>query len=201
MRGRGGGGGGGGYYNRDGRYNDREYRGRGRPYNNYNNRGGRRPRGRYQRGGYREYRDRRDYRSRSRDRSRSMSGSRDRDSDEGVKKVANVEKDKVNKYMDNDGEQIRHEGPLSEGEDRDDYTTNEKFVDREAFGGKWAEKEGGGQDNAGEGGGEEESGKVDKANIPSESNIEEMDKFLTKVKKDKKEEMLERNKDLLKNKS
>lgn len=38
MRGRGGGGGG-GYYNRDGRYNDRDYRGRGRPYNNYNNRG------------------------------------------------------------------------------------------------------------------------------------------------------------------
>ncbi|EFA03920.2 tetratricopeptide repeat protein 14 homolog isoform X2 [Tribolium castaneum] len=201
IRGRGGGGGGGGYYNRDGRYNDREYRGRGRPYNNYNNRGGRRPRGRYQRGGYREYRDRRDYRSRSRDRSRSMSGSRDRDSDEAMKKAANAEKDnKVNKYADNEGEQIRHEGPLSEGEDRDDYTSNEKFVDREAFGGKWAEKEeGGGQDNGG--GGDGDGAKVDKTNIPSESNIEEMDKFLTKVKKDKKEEMLERNKDLLKNKS
>ncbi|KAJ3634116.1 hypothetical protein MTP99_011023 [Tenebrio molitor] len=196
IRGRGGG----GYYNRDARYNDREYRGRGRPYNNYNNRGGRRPRGRYQRGGgYREYRDRRDYRSRSRDRSRSFSGSRDRDSDEAMKKVANVDKDKVNKYMDNDGEPIRHEGPLSEGEDRDDYTTGEKFVDREAFGGKWTEKEDGGPDNGGDG--EASSSKMDKSNIPSESNIEEMDKFLTKVKKDKKEEMMERNKDLLKNKA
>lgn len=198
MRGRGGGGGG-GYYNRDGRYNDRDYRGRGRPYNNYNNRGGRRPRGRYQRGGYREYRDRRDYRSRSRDRSRSLSGSRDRDSDEAVKKTQTVtEKDKVNKYVDNEGEGVRHEGPLSEGEDRDDYNSNEKFVNREAFGGKWAEK-GEGQSGGGEGDGGN-GNKVEKADIPSESNIEEMDKFLTKVKKDKKEEMLERNKDLLKNK-
>jgi hypothetical protein len=116
-----------------------------------------------------------------------------------MKKVANVDKDKVNKYMDNDGEPIRHEGPLSEGEDRDDYTTGEKFVDREAFGGKWTEKEDGGPDNGGDG--EASSSKMDKSNIPSESNIEEMDKFLTKVKKDKKEEMMERNKDLLKNKA
>ncbi|XP_063914100.1 uncharacterized protein DDB_G0284459 isoform X2 [Zophobas morio] len=199
--GRGGGGSGGGsYYNRDARYNDRDYRGRGRPYNNYNNRGGRRPRGRYQRGGYREYRDRREYRSRSRDRSRSISGSRERDSDEAIKKQSVEQKDKVNKYAEGGEGEVRHEGPLSEGEDRDDYTSNDKFVNREAFGGKWADKEDGGQENAGEGEGGSGS-KVDKANIPSESNIEEMDKFLSKVKKDKKEEMLERNKDLLKNKA
>jgi len=118
-----------------------------------------------------------------------MSGSRERDSDEAMKKVSNVEpKDKVNKYVDNDGDPVRHEGPLSEGEDRDDYTNNEKFVDIE---GKWAEKGGGG----------EGSSKMDKDNIPPEGNIEEMDKFLSKVKKDKKEEMLERNKDLFKNKA
>lgn len=56
-----------------------------------------------------------------------------------MKKV-NAEKDKINKYIDNDGEPVRHEGPLSEGEDRDDYNSSEKFVDREAFDGKWAEK-------------------------------------------------------------
>lgn len=122
-----------------------------------------------------------------------MSGSRERDSDE-AKKTAGSDKDiKVNKYTDSEGQPIRHEGPLSEGEDRDDYTNNEKFVDREAFDGKWAEK--GGNDA---GGGGDASSKMD--SMPSESNIEEMDKFLTKVKKDKKEEMLERNKDLLKNK-
>lgn len=110
------------------------------------------------------------------------------------------QKDKVNKYAEGGEGEVRHEGPLSEGEDRDDYTSNDKFVNREAFGGKWADKEDGGQENAGEGEGGSGS-KVDKANIPSESNIEEMDKFLSKVKKDKKEEMLERNKDLLKNKA
>lgn len=65
-----------------------------------------------------------------------------------MKKV-NAEKDKINKYIDNDGEPVRHEGPLSEGEDRDDYNSSEKFVDREAFDGKWAEK---GGDAAGGGG-------------------------------------------------
>lgn len=108
-------------------------------------------------------------------------------------KKTTEEKDKINKYGDNEGEQIRHEGPLSEGEDRDDYT-GEKFVDREAFDGKWAEKGEGNENNeASEGG---DLGK----DIPSETNIEEMDKFLSKVKKDKKEEMMERNKDLIKNK-
>lgn len=108
-----------------------------------------------------------------------------------MKKV-NAEKDKINKYIDNDGEPVRHEGPLSEGEDRDDYS-GEKFVDREAFDGKWAEKGEGGDGAAGNSGGSKD--------IPSETNIEEMDKFLNKVKKDKKEEMLERNKDLIKNKT
>lgn len=109
-----------------------------------------------------------------------------------MKKV-NAEKDKINKYIDNDGEPIRHEGPLSEGEDRDDYAA-EKFVNREAFDGKWAEK--------GEAGtSAEASGSGMGKDIPSETNIEEMDKFLNKVKKDKKEEMIERNKDLIKAKA
>lgn len=64
-----------------------------------------------------------------------------------MKKVTN-EKEKINKYGDNDSEQVRHEGPLSEGEDRDDYTAD-KLIDREAFDGKWAEKEGGGGDAPG----------------------------------------------------
>lgn len=115
------------------------------------------------------------------------------------------DKDKINKYADNDGEVIRHEGPLSEGEDRDDYISNDnKLIDRDSFAGKWAEKDdnsGGNnieKDNNGDGNGQD--GGSLKDSIPSETNIEEMDKFLDKVKKDKKEEMLERNKDLLKNK-
>lgn len=133
-------------------------------------------------------------RSRSRDRSRSYSGSRDRDSVSPIhKRDRSSDKEKINKYADGDGESVRHEGPLSEGEDRDDYTSTDtkKLIDRDSFAGKWAEKEesgGGGSSSA-------------KDNIPSETNIEEMDKFLDKVKKDKKEEMLERNKDLLKNKT
>ncbi|XP_031344826.1 tetratricopeptide repeat protein 14-like isoform X3 [Photinus pyralis] len=170
-----------GNYYRDSRDGYRDYRGRGRPYNN---RGGRRPRGRFGRGGYRDYRDRRYDRSRSRDRSRSLSGSRDRESVDTMRKV-NAEKDKINKYLDNDGEPIRHEGPLSEGEDRDDYST-EKYVDRDSYDGKWGEKGGDGEKHKG---------------IPNETNLEEMDKFLDKAKKDKKEEMLERNKDFLKDKS
>ncbi|KAF5306630.1 hypothetical protein FQA39_LY08819 [Lamprigera yunnana] len=173
-----------GNYYRDSRDGYRDYRGRGRPYNRGGNR---RPRGRFGRGGYRDYRDRRYDRSRSRDRSRSLSGSRDRESTDTMRKV-NAEKDKINKYLDNDGEPIRHEGPLSEGEDRDDYTT-EKYGDRESYDGKWGEKGG-----AGENGDKHKS-------IPNETNLEEMDKFLDKAKKDKKEEMLERNKEFLKDKS
>lgn len=58
-----------------------------------------------------------------------------------MKKNVNEEKDFVPKEVANEGgEPVRHEGPLSEGEDRDDYN-GEKYVDREAFDGKWAEKE------------------------------------------------------------
>lgn len=117
------------------------------------------------------------------------------------------EKDKINKYADNEAEVIRHEGPLSEGEDRDDYISNDnKLIDRDSFAGKWAEKHenGGGESVVEKSGGDGNDG-CDGSNslkdsIPSETNIEEMDKFLDRVKKDKKEEMLERNKDLLKNK-
>lgn len=106
-------------------------------------------------------------------------------------KRVSIEKDKINKYIDSESSAVRHEGPLSEGEDRDDYTSNDnKTVDREAYAGKWAEK--------GEGGGD---GSSSKNNIPAETNAEEMDRFLSKVKKEKKDEMLERNKDLLKNKT
>lgn len=62
-----------------------------------------------------------------------------------MRKSVNEEKDVVSKQqVENNGNAeppVRHEGPLSEGEDRDDYS-GEKFVDREAFDGKWAEKEG-----------------------------------------------------------
>ncbi|KAG5883059.1 hypothetical protein JTB14_010447 [Gonioctena quinquepunctata] len=134
------------------RYNDRDYRGgRGRPYP-YQNRG-RRPRGRYSRGGgYRDYRDRRYDRSRSRDRDRSRSYSGSRDSDPSPpKRDRSSEKEKINKYSDGDAP-VRHEGPLSEGEDRDDYTTTDtaKLIDRDTFAGKWAEK---GEEKGGGGGG------------------------------------------------
>lgn len=187
--------GGGNYNNRDSRYDNRDYRGGRR--GPFQNRGGRRQRGRFQRGGYRDFRDRRFDRSRSRDRSRSFSGSRD--SGEDTRRHHDRDKDKINKYADNTDmdPQIRHEGPLSEGEDRDDYTSNDKMVNRDSYDGKWKEndKERNGDK---EGGNEENSVKN---SIPSETNIEEMDKFLDKVKKDKKKEMMERNKDLLENKS
>ncbi|CAH1105868.1 unnamed protein product [Psylliodes chrysocephalus] len=139
---------GGGYYNnnRDSRYGDRDYRGRGRPYP-FQNRGNRRqPRGRYgQRGGYRDYRDRRYSRSRSRDRDRrssySGSGSDASPPSKRDRSSPAPEKEKINKYSDGDAP-VRHEGPLSEGEDRDDYisTDTSKLIDRE-IGGKWADKE------------------------------------------------------------
>lgn len=110
-----------------------------------------------------------------------------------MKKV-NEEKEKINKYIDN-GEPVRHEGPLSEGEDRDDYSSD-KFVDRQSYEGKWAEKEG-----------EPEEGEILKNNadeikndMPNESNVEEMNKFLDIVQKEKKKEMIERNKDSFKTK-
>lgn len=112
-----------------------------------------------------------------------------------MKKV-NEEKEKINKYLDNGDEPVRHEGPLSEGEDRDDYSSD-KFVDRQSFDGKWAEKEGAEE-------GEVKNNDNDDKNvdndIPNESNFEEMNKFLDKVKKEKKQEMLQRNKDILKSK-
>ncbi|XP_049822779.1 tetratricopeptide repeat protein 14 homolog isoform X3 [Aethina tumida] len=145
MRGRGGGGG--GYYNNRDTREYRGGRGGGRPFNRpYNQR---RPRGRFTRGGgggqgYRDYRDRQSRydRSRSRERSRSYSRSDSDDQTQNVKK-SHVEKDadKVNKYADEVHENVRHEGPLSEGEDRDDYTGDNKVIDREAFDGKWADKD------------------------------------------------------------
>lgn len=97
-------------------------------------------------------------------------------------KRGSVENEKINKYNDGENESIRHEGPLSEGEDRDDYT-NEKLIDRDEFAGKWAEK-----DDCGESS-KEPSGAA---------NMDDMDKFSNKAKKDKKEDGLDRNKDLSK---
>lgn len=79
---------------------------------------------------------------------------------------------------------------MSEGEDRDDYTNtdNAKVVTRDAFAGKWADDD-------------TEPSPPGSRDIPEETNLEEMDKFLSKVKKERKEDMLERNKDLLKNKT
>lgn len=132
-------GGRGGFDNRYNRF-ERDYRGRGPRRHPYDNRGGRRPRGRFGRGGYRDYRDRRYDRSRSRDRSRSYSS---RDSPEPNKKVE--QKEKINKYDDGENQHVKHDGPLSEGEDRDDYTTEkfgEKGRDRDSFdGGKWEDGE------------------------------------------------------------
>lgn len=96
-------------------------------------------------------------------------------------KRGSVENEKINKYNDGESESIRHEGPLSEGEDRDDYT-NEKLIDRDEFAGKWAEK-----DDCGE------SSKETAA-----ANMDDMDKFSNKAKKEKKEEGLDRNKELSK---
>lgn len=75
-----------------------------------------------------------------------------------MKKV-NEEKDKINKYLD-DGQPVRHDGPLSEGEDRDDYTNSDKFVDRGAYDGKWAEKGEEGNRAGGSGGGEAANGQT-----------------------------------------
>lgn len=101
-----------------------------------------------------------------------------------MKKV-NEEKEKINKYLDNGEDQVRHEGPLSEGEDRDDYSSD-KFVDRQSFDGKWAEKEAEGGEH--------------KNNIDLPESREEMNKFIDKAKKEKRDEMIERNKDILKSK-
>ncbi|CAG9769036.1 unnamed protein product [Ceutorhynchus assimilis] len=137
---RGGNRGGRGGWNRD-RYDNRNYRGRGRPYD-YNRGNRRHPRGRYggNRGG--GYRDRRYDRSRSRDRSRSYSrsGSDDSPIRRTRDREDSVNKEKINKYSEgappapgqDDGppgvdqeKPARQEGPLSDGEDRDDYTNNE----------------------------------------------------------------------------
>lgn len=182
-------GGRGGYRdNRDFNRDYRDNRGRGGRYF-YNNNRGRRPRGRFRGGNnFRDYRDRRYDRSRSRDISRDRSISRE---NEDTMKKVNEEKEKINKYLDNGDEvEVKHDGPLSEGEDRDDYNSSDKFVDRQSYDGKWAEKE----DN------NKDGGENNKSGIPLETNIVEMDKFLSKVKKEKKEEMLERNKDMLKTK-
>ncbi|XP_066255319.1 tetratricopeptide repeat protein 14 homolog [Euwallacea similis] len=123
----------GGYYNRD-RF-DRNFRGRGRF-----DRGNRRhQRGRFggNRGGFRDYRDRRFERSRSRDRSRSYSRSAER-SDASSRKSRDREasKEKINKYSEGalpeaapENPPSKLDGPLSEGEDRDDYNGQEAKKD------------------------------------------------------------------------
>ncbi|KAJ8917051.1 hypothetical protein NQ315_012970 [Exocentrus adspersus] len=92
-----------------------------------------------------------------------------------------LEADKINKYNDGESESIRHEGPLSEGEDRDDYA-NDKLINRDEFAGKWAEKG-------------EHSEKVKEAS--GEANMDEADKN-SKFKKERRDGSVERSKDFLK---
>lgn len=142
-------------------------------------------------------------RSKSRDSSRSRDGSTsidssktysstsDSDSGNDAMKKIFIENDKDNKYLKFDVSKVKHEKPSPEEEVRDDYTTatsakrtSDKFIDRKTFDGKWAEKkEDVDWDNEQYGGGK---------NVNSETSIKEMEKILSKVKKEKKEKTIEK---------
>lgn len=186
--------------------------GRGRPFVH---RGRGRSRGRffhYKSGsGYKDYHSRRyDGRPRSRDSDDRRSYSRE--DDDPMKKV-DAAKEKINKYIAEENKKEEsssvpsksRDEPLSEGEavDDDDYglpplppggppsrESSSNYVDRKMYEGKWADKES--DDKSG-------SHKVPEGpRLPPENSIEEMDKFLNKVKAQKKEEMKERNKSFMK---
>jgi hypothetical protein len=129
-----------------------------------------------------------------------------------MKKV-DAAKEKINKYIaEEDKKEVANSAPsksrdepLSEGEavDDDDYglpplppggppsrESSSNYVDRKMYEGKWADKESddkNGSHKAPEG-----------PRLPPENSIEEMDKFLNKVKAQKKEELKERNKSFVK---
>lgn len=109
------------------------------------------------------------------------------------KRHRSSDNEKINKYADVKSDTVCHEGPLSEVEGRDDYTSTDtkKLNDRDAFAGKWIEKHEGGVMMVVE---------TPVQKMSSETNREEMDKFLDKLKKDKKQDMLKRN-NLLKSKT
>ena len=186
--------------------------GRGRPFVH---RGRGRSRGRffhYKSGSsYKDYHSRRyDGRPRSRDSDDRRSYSRE--DDDPMKKV-DAAKEKINKYIAEENKKEEsssvpsksRDEPLSEGEavDDDDYglpplppggppsrESSSNYVDRKMYEGKWADKES--DDKSG-------SHKVPEGpRLPPENSIEEMDKFLNKVKAQKKEEMKERNKSFMK---
>ena len=82
-------------------------------------------------------------------------------------------KERIDKLLSED--KRHHTGPLSEGEERDD-----DYIDRKEYDGKWGSKE------------------PEGPRLPPENDIDEMDKFLSQAKSQKKEEMKERNKSFLK---
>nr|CAD7427649.1 unnamed protein product [Timema monikensis] len=176
---------------------------RNRPYNNNNNmrgrggRGGQRG-GRYFHhynnkpgGGYRDYHNRR-YESRGRSRDsddREDRRSYSRETDDPMKKV-DAAKEKINKYIEEENKKEdsvprpnKRNEPLSEGEAEDDDDglpplppggppSRDNYADRKSYEGKWAEKDG------------EEKRKVTEGpRLPPENSIDEMDKFLNKVKR------------------
>ncbi|XP_069698130.1 zinc finger CCCH domain-containing protein 13 isoform X1 [Periplaneta americana] len=186
--------------------------GRGRPFVH---RGRGRSRGRffhYKPGSsYKDYHNRR-YEGRPRSRDSDDRRSYSREDDDPMKKVDAV-KEKINKYIAEENKKEEsssvpsksRDEPLSEGEavDDDDYglpplppggppsrESSSNYVDRKMYEGKWADKE------SDEKGG---SHKVPEGpRLPPENSFEEMDKFLNKVKAQKKEEMKERNKSFMK---
>ncbi|KAG8235263.1 hypothetical protein J437_LFUL014263 [Ladona fulva] len=192
---------------------------RGRGYHpKFSQRGGGRPfiprgrgrgRGRFfhYKPGYRSDKDgyhrRYEQRGRSRDRdSEDRRSSYSRGEDDPMKKVDEA-KEKINRYIAETGgdevESKRREESLSEGEEVDEERFGRaegEYVDRKVFEGKWAdgdEEKGRSRGNAAEEGGK--SATSGGGDLPS---IEEMDKFLNKVKAQKKEEMKERNKAFVK---
>lgn len=174
-----------------------------RPFNN-RGRGRGRPRFFHYKpsSGYKDYHSRR-YEGRPRSRSddrRSYS----REDDDPMKKV-DAAKEKINKYIaeenkkdDPPASSKSRDEPLSEGEavDDDDYSLpplppggppsrESSYVDRKSYEGKWAEKD---SDDKGS-----RSRAPEGPRLPPENSIDEMDKFLNKVKGQKKDDGKDRS--------
>ncbi|XP_067003369.1 NK-tumor recognition protein isoform X2 [Anabrus simplex] len=204
----------GGFQQRGGRNFHQKYQ-QGRGNRPYGNRGrGRGGRGRYfhykPSSGYKDYHSRRYDGNRPRSRGSDDRRSYSREDDDPMKKV-DAAKEKINKYIAEENKKDEagpsssksRDEPLSEGEavDDDDYglpplpssgppSRESSYVDRKAYDGKWAEKESDDKNSR--------SKVPEGPRLPPENSIEEMDKFLNKVKAQKKEEMKERNKSFVK---
>ncbi|XP_046987706.1 tetratricopeptide repeat protein 14 homolog isoform X2 [Schistocerca americana] len=200
--------GGSNFANRGNRNFHQKY-GPGRGNRPFNNRGRGRGRPRFfhykPSSGYRDYHSRR-YEGRPRSRSSDGRRSYSREDDDPMKKV-DAAKEKINKYIAEENKKDdaqaasskSRDEPLSEGEavDDDDYglpplppggppSRESSYVDRKSYEGKWAEKDS-----------EEKSSRnrgSEGPRLPPENSIEEMDKFLNKVKGQKKDDSKERSK-------